>query len=194
MKVGDVVRMNAACKRALYQTGSHDHVREFGRCHGVVIGLTNYGNQLGPEWDVRWQPSELRYSYAEEHLVEAKLKAFYVTYDDYEFNPTVIVYAYTINQARDIGCNDMNADFESVYAYRAWDFEHRVPLQTEPGVESDDEYMRSLGWRHENERICDSCGLAAFGIEKYAVCNTCGGCRECGCEDDCDQSEGFSCE
>lgn len=194
MKPGDIVRMNAACKRALFKTGSHDHVREFGRCYGVVIGLTDYGNLQGPEWDVRWRPSDLRYAYAEEHLVAVPLKAFYVQYDDLDMNPAVIVYAYTPQEAREIGANDMGADSESCYVHRAWSFEHRAALHTEPSLENDDEYMRALGWHRENEWTCESCGLAAFGIEKYAVCKTCGGCRDCGCEEDCDQSEGFSCE
>lgn len=194
MKTGDVVRMNAACKQALFKTGSHDHVREFGRCYGTIIGPTDYGNQLGPEWDVRWEPSELRYAYAEEHLQPAQLKAFKVWYEDYEFSPGVIVYAYTLNHARELGARDMSADFESLQVERAVDFEHRVALQSEPGVEDDDEYMRSLGWRLENEYTCDSCGLAANGIEKYAVCRACNQCRECRCEEDCDQSEGFSVE
>lgn len=194
MKPGDIVRMNAACKQALFKTGSHEHVKEFCRCYGVVIGLTDYGNQLGPEWDVRWQPSNLRYAYAEEYLAPAKLQAFKVWYEDFDFSPGCIVYAYTRHQALELGAADMNGDVETLQVERAMDFEHRVPLQTEPGVEHDDEYMRSLGWRREDEYICDSCSLAANGIEKYAVCRACNQCRECRCEEDCDQSEGFSVE
>lgn len=195
MKPGDVVRMNAACKRALFKTGSHDHVREFGRCYGVVLGLTDYGNQQGPEWDVRWQPSDLRYTYDEKYLAPMALKAFMVAYDgDWNEQIGVVAYAYTTQHARDLGASDMNGDYETVYAYRAWEYESRAALQAEPGVEGDDEFMREQGWRRENEWSCGSCGLAANGLEKYGVCRTCNQCKECGCEDDCDQSEGFSCE
>lgn len=42
---------------------SIDHIKEFGDCIGIVIGLVDYGSQQGPEVDVRWQPSNLRYGY-----------------------------------------------------------------------------------------------------------------------------------
>jgi hypothetical protein len=49
-------------------------VREFGRCIGVILGPVDYNNckpgdpeydpsKIGPELDVRWQPSGLRYGY-----------------------------------------------------------------------------------------------------------------------------------
>jgi hypothetical protein len=195
MKPGDVVRMNAACKRALFETDSHDHVREFGRCYGVILGLTDYGNQQGPEWDVRWEPSELKYAYAEEHLVEMPLKAFVVAYDDETREQYgCIVFAYTTQHARDIGACDMSADYEGVYAYRALEHEARASKYPEPGVEEDREYLRSVGWHHEGEWECTCCGLAANGLEQYGVCRMCHQCKECGCEEDCDQSDGFSCE
>jgi hypothetical protein len=51
------------------------HIEEFGDCVGVVSGLTDYNNvppghadyesdKVGPELDVRWEPSGLRYAYA----------------------------------------------------------------------------------------------------------------------------------
>jgi len=50
------------------------HLREFGNCVGVVLGPTDYNNvpktdptydkaKVGPEVDVRWEPSNLRYAY-----------------------------------------------------------------------------------------------------------------------------------
>lgn len=47
---------------------STGHIEEFGECEGVVQGLTDYGSQKGPEVDVRWQPSNLRYAYHPSHL------------------------------------------------------------------------------------------------------------------------------
>jgi hypothetical protein len=44
------------------------HVREFGSCTGVVLGLTAYKSCLGPEIDVRWFPSGLRYAYHPDDL------------------------------------------------------------------------------------------------------------------------------
>lgn len=56
------------------------HEREFGNCEGVVQGLVDYNgglkpgqpgydsNRVGPEVDVRWKPSNLRYAYHPEDL------------------------------------------------------------------------------------------------------------------------------
>jgi hypothetical protein len=55
------------------------HVEEFGDCVGTVQGPTDYNNdgeprdpaKVGPEVDVRWQPSNLRYAYDPKHLERA---------------------------------------------------------------------------------------------------------------------------
>jgi hypothetical protein len=66
---GVSVRMTADLKAELRGNGSAEHVEEFGDCSGVVLGPTDYGQgRRGPELDVRWQPSGLRYAYAPEHL------------------------------------------------------------------------------------------------------------------------------
>lgn len=66
--------MSERLKWALSDNGCRAHVTEFGDCIGIVEGLTDYNNckpgepgydirKVGPEVDVRWQPSGLRYSY-----------------------------------------------------------------------------------------------------------------------------------
>lgn len=189
MKPGDIVRMNAACKKALFKTGSHDHVKEFGRCVGTVEGLTDYGTQKGPEFDVRWQPSKLRYAYAQEDLQVMTLKAFYV--EGYDLEQGVqLVYAYTPAQARSIGAGPLDCDYVDVTAHRKPEFDDRAKAL---GLEEDAEWLRDHGWRYEDEWDCGSCGNYAFGLEQYGVCRTCSECKQCGCAPDCDQSEGFSC-
>lgn len=58
---------------------SSAHVDEFGDCTGIVQGPMDFNNckpadpeydrsKLGPEVDVRWQPSKLRYGYSPEDL------------------------------------------------------------------------------------------------------------------------------
>lgn len=70
MKKGDRVRMTEAHKQALKRNGCSDHVNEFGSCVGIVQGNIAYSDgQVGPEWDVRWQPSNLRYAYPEVSLL-----------------------------------------------------------------------------------------------------------------------------
>lgn len=74
LKPGTRVRMTRELRTKLRWNGSRDHVREFGRCEGIVQGLTDYNNcspsdpsydpkKMGPEFDVRWEPSGLRYAY-----------------------------------------------------------------------------------------------------------------------------------
>ena len=70
-----LVRMSRELKLGLRRNGSEAHVREFGGCVGVVIGLSDYGNgHLGPEVDVRWLPSLLRYAYHPDDLVPSRRK------------------------------------------------------------------------------------------------------------------------
>ncbi len=66
------VKLSAGGKRALKQNGSAEHVKEFRSCHGQVIGFTDYINRLGPELDVRWAPSNLRYVYPSAYLIKVR--------------------------------------------------------------------------------------------------------------------------
>ena len=66
IKKGDWVKMSDSLKKALIESDCADHVEEFGDCEGLVEGMTlNFG--LGPEVDVRWYPSKLRYGYDPEN-------------------------------------------------------------------------------------------------------------------------------
>ena len=49
------------------QTSWPAHLKEFDGCEGVVLG---HPVDDWPEWDVRWEPSGLRYSYRAEDLEE----------------------------------------------------------------------------------------------------------------------------
>jgi len=92
LKAGDLVRMTRALRKRLRwqkvygangklldSRGGRDHVREFGRCVGIVQGPTDYNRdgeprdpaKVGPEVDVRWQPSNLRYAYDPKDLERA---------------------------------------------------------------------------------------------------------------------------
>lgn len=71
VRKGDIVRLSEAVKRRMRTTVSGAHAREFGSCVGFVNGLTDYHNDgdvlgtksMGPEVDVLWRPSGLRYAY-----------------------------------------------------------------------------------------------------------------------------------
>lgn len=68
MKPGTKVKMGSHFKQALMANNCYEHIQEFGNCVGIVDGLADYGDEKGPEVDVRWQPSNLRYSYHPDEL------------------------------------------------------------------------------------------------------------------------------
>jgi hypothetical protein len=82
--VGIRVRMTAAFKAAnreaplavrklLDDDAQLTNVEEFGDCVGKVDGLVDWGDgPSGPEVDVRWEPSNLRYAYATKDLEVVK--------------------------------------------------------------------------------------------------------------------------
>ena len=71
LKRGDLVRMTHQFKSLMKsgQSFSKLHIKEFGRCVGMVLGPVDWANgTFGPEIDVRWKPSGLRYMYSIESL------------------------------------------------------------------------------------------------------------------------------
>ncbi len=190
MQPGTKVRMNAACKKALFATNSHDHVAEFARCVGEVIGPTDYGNQVGPELDVRWLPSKLKYAYPPEHLQVMQLKAWIVSCAVKDWNDgAVMVYAYTSAQARSIGRGELDLDYIDAHVRRAPEYDERAKTREKAGIECDDAFLRQEGWHTEGEPTCESCGLCSMGNDKFAVCHDCGNCVECGCVEKCPDHE-----
>lgn len=69
MTPGTKVRMSDEHKQQLIVNDCNDHVEEFGECVGVVEGLVDWNGHKGPEVDVRWQPSNLRYAYHPDSLI-----------------------------------------------------------------------------------------------------------------------------
>lgn len=71
--------MSDTLKKVLTGNGCKEHIDEFGDCIGIVEDLVNYNNdgennpnKIGPEFNVRWQPSKLRYGYLPEDLIKIK--------------------------------------------------------------------------------------------------------------------------
>ncbi len=74
--------MTEAFKRRMLETGTElaregniAHVKEFGRCVGTVEELVDYNKpgekdpvKVGPEINVRWLPTKLRYCYHPDDL------------------------------------------------------------------------------------------------------------------------------
>jgi hypothetical protein len=82
-KKGDKVRLTQQAKQEmmssisnLLDNGLKEHVEEFGDCIGTVLGPVDFNNpgeirdenKVGPEIDVVWFPSRLRYAYDEDNL------------------------------------------------------------------------------------------------------------------------------
>lgn len=78
LKPGTLVRMTRQTRQILRWrgwskprwlcVGLQQHVREFGRCVGVVEGPIEFTDEngetsYGPEVNIRWKPSNLRYAY-----------------------------------------------------------------------------------------------------------------------------------
>ena len=79
-------------------------------------------------------------------------------------------------------------DYKKAFAIRKVDVLHwpeRLRPQY-PQLITNRESLRLMGWRYEGESECDSCGLAAMGIESYKICDDCDCCADC-CE--CDREE-----
>jgi hypothetical protein len=79
IKFGDKVGMRQSFKDSLIKNGSEEHIKEFGDCVGIVEDYVNYNNngendqnKIGPELNVRWLPSKLRYGYLPEDLILIK--------------------------------------------------------------------------------------------------------------------------
>lgn len=70
MKAGTKVRMSEDLKQQLKRNGCSDYVHEFGQCIGIVQGTDNPGVEPA-DVDVRWQPSNLRYTHLARDLVIA---------------------------------------------------------------------------------------------------------------------------
>jgi hypothetical protein len=113
---------------------------------------------------------------------------------------SVLVYAQSEVMACEIGCVELGGDAEACEAHRRPENDMRAQSFLAGRVERDPEYLRTAGWRMEGEWACGCCGLAAFGMKKYAVCRMTSQCKDCGCDDadntepPCDHEDGFSCE
>jgi hypothetical protein len=79
IRSGHYVMMMPSLIANLYSNGSKNHALEFKNSVGVVVGATNYNDpnssiidksKFGPEVDVKWLPSMLRYSYLPGELRE----------------------------------------------------------------------------------------------------------------------------
>jgi hypothetical protein len=81
LQPGDRVRWTKAFRKRMFwaqlpwgEWSCRGHIREFRRCVGIIEGPMDYNNvpvghqdydpaKVGPEVNVRWQPSNLRYGY-----------------------------------------------------------------------------------------------------------------------------------
>jgi hypothetical protein len=69
------VRLSAAIKKRCWNTHSRAHIIEFRNCTGVVEDYVDWGSgHVGPEVNVRWHPSTLRYAYHPKDLEVVKTR------------------------------------------------------------------------------------------------------------------------
>ena len=67
MKTGDKVKMSDNLKQNLIESGCKDHVDEFGECVGIIEDRVWEDEN---DFNVRWQPSGLRYMYDIDTLIK----------------------------------------------------------------------------------------------------------------------------
>ncbi len=100
---GDHVRMTEDHKKRLRANKCAAHVKEFGSCVGIVEGPVDFGLQKGPEVDVRWQPSNMRFAYHPKELdkVESKwsVKTEKLTKNSYRTVFTVGVQSFVLHRS-----------------------------------------------------------------------------------------------
>jgi hypothetical protein len=127
----------------------------------------------------------------------------YIVHDSHEASEdthSILVYAASEENACIIASDELSGEPESLTARHYPEADDRCENRLVGCIENDAEYLRDIGWRYEGEWCCSSCGLHAFGLEKYAVCRACSQCRACGCDapepgdQTCaDLKEGWSC-
>ena len=100
-----------------------------------------------------------------------------------------LIYHNTSKEARKMGISQRgyDDDFFLVQCLRRKDLDH---LATgEPRIETDNEILRSAGWRQEGETPCGSCELYALGMDKHDTCFSCEQCPTCGHDEECEGNQ-----
>lgn len=121
------------------------------------------------------------------------MKAYCVYGKDNKGEMAELIFAYNQNQAKSKGFHNMEAcrgfDYIEIHCHRVPEADTFVNKnKIESYVEYDPEILRNSGFYPpygEDPESCDSCGLASYGFEKYAICPDCRQCKECGC--DCEE-------
>lgn len=116
-----------------------------------------------------------------------QLKAYSVFGSDGEYEAADLVFARDHAEAQMIGARGDACEGLDAVDIRT----RRVPQvdalanKPTPYIEQRVEVLRAAGFHREGDRMCDSCGLHDFDEEKFAVCDECHQCPECGHESDC---------
>lgn len=113
-------------------------------------------------------------------------------WDEPLFDVMCVLYAEDADQAEALAKEDLA---EALYEYEDElsievfpQADKYITAETKPGIERRDDVLRQFGWMIPGEHPCESCGLYAYGMEKYEVCDDCWTCADCGCT--CQEGEG----
>lgn len=119
--------------------------------------------------------------------LKEQLKAFSVFGADGEYEAADLVFARDEKEARKIGargnaCDDI--DFVDIRTRRVQDVDGMAHKDT-AYIETKVEVLRAAGFHREGDRMCDTCGLHDFDEDRFAVCDECNQCPDCGHDKDC---------
>lgn len=152
--------------------------------------------------DALEQPYDITQDFARVLVDGLALRAYVVSpSSEDEQDHAVLVFAQSEEMAIELGAYELNGEPECCDVRHAPEHDARAARYLAGCVEHDGEYMRNAGWHLEGEQSCGSCGLYAYGMEKYGVCRMSNQCKECGCDEyedagepPCTHEDGFSCE
>lgn len=118
------------------------------------------------------------------------MKAYQV-HDGERSENCLLVFANSNQEAKKIGYlvdNVGSEGFITLRASRLPDVDSLLDCEKDkPYVVKDDKTLRLSGFHLEGDDKCSSCGLAEFDGE-FPVCESCGNCAECGCDEECNHN------
>lgn len=115
--------------------------------------------------------------------------------DPFEYDFVAVCFAHSRAEAKrtmwkhsDNLQDECNGNWMSVRVVRKKEHDELFDKsKDQPYVVIDEKTLRLMGWRHEGDELCESCGLAEMG-DAFPICMECYQCVECGHNDSCKYS------
>ena len=170
MKPGTKVRMSRGLRKELINNDCMEHVMEFGRCIGVVLGPLDYNNvpksdptydphKVGPEVDVRWLPNNLKYGYHPDKLEPVRYDAEYVQ-EAFQANYQTYYIKLATGQSPTWKCDERTLQLYGLFQYL---MEQLVMLETS----DEDRHHQQWFFNRKSRAEEDLFSLVALTLNNY---------------------------